>query len=186
MRIYTRTGDTGTTSLFGGTRVPKTEPRVAAYGELDEANSVIGWAAACETLPADVKEKLLEVMSDLLDAGSELATPADEKAQGLLASALKSRVSEERVAEIEKWIDGADAELAPLTQFVLPTGCEAAARLHVARAAVRRAERAIAAVPGTRTALSGYVNRLSDLLFTLARLCNRRAGVPDAAWKGRK
>ena len=166
--------------------MPKTEPRVAAYGDVDEANSVIGWVVVCETLPADVKEKLLEVMSDLLDVGSELATPPDEKAQGLLASHLTSRVSEERVAEIERWIDAADAELTPLTQFILPTGCEAAARLHVARTVMRRAERSVPNVEGVRTALSGYVNRLSDLLFTLARLCNKRANQADTPWKGRK
>src|SRR5437867_3086175 len=124
MRIYTRTGDTGTTSLFGGQRVPKTNPRVSAYGDVDEANSCIGWAIVAKDMSVDVRERLLEVMSDLLDAGSELATPADEKSQGLLGEKLNSRISEERIAEVEKWIDMADAELKPLTQFILPTGCE--------------------------------------------------------------
>lgn len=190
MKIYTRTGDTGDTALFGGQRVPKDHARVRAYGAVDEANSTVGLAAAAPDLPAELLPRLGEVMSDLFDVGAELATPpeAGEK----LGARLVSRVDADRVAELERLIDAVDAEVPPLTTFVLPTGTDAAARLHVARSVVRRAEREIVGLPHelagavVRADVVVYMNRLSDLLFAWARLANHRAGRGDTAWLARK
>jgi len=187
MKIYTRTGDTGETGLFGGERVTKDHPRVRAYGTVDEANSAIGFAAAASDLPASLKEPLFLIMSDMFDVGAELATPTAAGAK--LEARMQSRVDDARATELEKLIDLVDAEVPPLTTFVLPTGTDAASRLHLARTAVRRAEREIVALPDdvvVRAALIVYVNRLSDLLFAWARLCNHRAGQPDVAWRARK
>ena len=181
MPIYTRTGDTGTTGLFGGGRVPKDHPRVAAYGDVDELNATIGLARA--TPPSDLADPLLEaVQRDLFALGGHLATPDPAK----VAKALeRATLSPERIREFEMVMDAADQELGPLRAFVLPGGAPKAAALHLARTVCRRAERSI-----VRLAQDGevpelflvYVNRLSDLLFTLARLANQRAGVGDVTW----
>jgi cob(I)alamin adenosyltransferase len=188
VKIYTRTGDAGGTALFGGERVQKSAPRVGAYGAVDEANAHVGLASACPELPADIRAELVRVMSDLFDVGAELATPqaAGEK----LAKLLPNRVEPARTEELERAIDRAETELAPLTTFILPTGTDAAARLHVARTVVRRAEReivALGALPGesVRPELIAYVNRLSDALFVWARLANARARVADTPWAKR-
>lgn len=181
MKIYTRTGDEGETGLFGGGRVPKDHPRVAAYGDVDELSSTIGMARA--TPPLDFFDALLEsVQRDLFAIGGHLATPDPAK----VAKALeKAELSEARVVEFERVMDAADHELPPLRAFVLPAGAPKAAALHLARTVCRRAERSVvrlaheSAVPGLFVV---YLNRLSDLLFTLARLANQHAGTADVTW----
>lgn len=181
MKIYTKTGDLGETGLFGGGRVPKDHPRVAAYGDVDELNSAIGVARA--TAPAELFEALLEsVQRDLFAIGGHLATPDPAKVARALE---KAELSEARVAEFERAMDDADRELPPLRAFVLPAGTPKAAALHLARTVCRRAERSVvrlsheAEVPGLFVV---YLNRLSDLLFTLARLANHRHGAGDVTW----
>ncbi len=181
MTIYTRTGDQGDTGLFGGGRVEKDHPRVAAYGEVDELNSSLGVARA--TPPADFFDDLLEsVQRDLFALGGHLATPDPERVAKALA---KAQLSDERVALFEKIIDQADTELPPLRAFVLPAGTPKAAALHLARTVCRRAERGVVRLARESQVpplFVIYLNRLSDLLFTLARLANHRAGTPDATW----
>jgi cob(I)alamin adenosyltransferase len=191
LKLYTRTGDEGSTGLFGGQRVLKSHPRVSAYGVVDEANAFLGLAAAAADMDSRVRALLEELMSDLFDLGAELATPPAEDAQGKLAARLKSNIDDSRVAALERAIDATDEELAPLTSFVLPTGSDAAARLHVARTQVRRAERAVVDLlelhgEPVRPEVIRYLNRLSDLLFALARLVNHRAGKGDVPWRARK
>ena len=183
MKIYTKTGDRGETGLFGGGRVAKDHPRVAAYGDVDELNSAIGVARAAE--PRDFYDLLLEsIQRDLFAIGGHLATPDPERVAKALAVE-KASLSDDRIAEFEAVIDGADEELAPLRAFVLPAGTPKAAALHLARTVCRRAERSVvhltheAEVPD---AFVVYLNRLSDLLFTLARLANHRAGSGDVTW----
>jgi cob(I)alamin adenosyltransferase len=181
MKIYTRTGDAGETALFGGGRVTKDHPRVAAYGDVDELNSVIGLARATE--PRDFFDAMLEeIQRDLFAIGGHLATPDPEK----VAKALeKATLSQERVEAFERAIDEADGELPPLRAFVLPAGTPKAAALHVARTACRRAERNVvhlAVQESVPELFMVYLNRLSDLLFTLARLANHRAGTTDVTW----
>jgi cob(I)alamin adenosyltransferase len=181
MKIYTRTGDAGETGLFGGGRVPKDHPRVAAYGDVDELSSAIGVARA--TAPADAFDGLLDsVQRDLFAIGGHLATPDPEKVAKAL---VKAALADDRVAEFERAIDAADAELPPLRAFVLPAGAPKAAALHLARTVCRRAERSVVhlahAEPVPELFLV-YLNRLSDLLFTLARLANHRDGAGDATW----
>ena len=181
MPIYTRTGDTGTTGLFGGGRVPKDHPRVAAYGDVDELNATIGLARA--TPPSDLADPLLEaIQRDLFSLGGHLATPDPSK----VAKALeRATLSPERIREFELVMDAADQELGPLRAFVLPGGAPKAAALHLARTVCRRAERSIVRLAqdgGVPELFLVYVNRLSDLLFTLARLANQRAGVGDVTW----
>jgi cob(I)alamin adenosyltransferase len=186
MKIYTKTGDRGETGLFGGQRVRKDHVRVEAYGEVDELNSVLGMAAtqlAAEGL-SDLVEKLRRTQTELFTLGANLATPAPE--DGGRLSAFIPPLDPARIAELEHWIDEAETELEPLKNFILPGGTEAAARLHFARTLCRRAERR--AITLARDAhLDGniiiYLNRLSDCLFTLARLANRRAGVEDVPWR---
>ena len=181
MKIYTRTGDEGETGLFGGGRVSKDHPRVAAYGDIDELNSVIGLVRA--TGPAELFQDLLQtIQQDLFAIGGHLATPDPERVQKALE---KAALSEERVAQFERAMDDAERELAPLRAFVLPAGSPKAAALHVARTVCRRAERSVVSL-ARETEVPGlflvYLNRLSDLLFTLARLANHRAGVKDVTW----
>ncbi len=187
MKLYTKTGDAGDTGLFGGERVRKDHERVRTYGALDEANSTVGMAAAAPDLPPSLRAPLQEIMSDLFDLGAELATPAP--AQGKLVRKLETRIDDKRIAEIEKLIDDVEAEVPPLTTFVLPSGTDAAARLHFARTVVRRAEREIISLTSlvpVRGEVIVYVNRLSDLLFAWARLANHRAGAGDVAWLPRR
>jgi cob(I)alamin adenosyltransferase len=181
MKIYTRTGDQGQTALFGGGRVPKDHPRVAAYGDVDELNSVLGMVRATD--PAGFFDPLLEsIQRDLFSIGGQLATPDPAPVAKALA---KANLSEGRIEEFERIIDEADNELPPLRAFVLPAGTPKAAALHLGRTVCRRAERSVVHL-GHESEVPGlfivYLNRLSDLLFTLARLANHRAGVRDVAW----
>jgi cob(I)alamin adenosyltransferase len=181
MTIYTRTGDEGTTGLFGGGRVAKDHPRVIAYGEVDELNSSLGMVRA--TPPVEFFDELLEsVQRDLFALGGHLATPDPERVAKAL---VKAELSEARVTLFERTIDQADTELPPLRAFVLPAGTAKAAALHLARTICRRAERSVihlARESQVPPLFVVYLNRLSDLLFTLARLANHRAGTPDATW----
>ena len=179
MRIYTKTGDAGETSLFGGGRVPKHHLRVEAYGTIDEVNSVLGVARSAG-LSQQGDEGLERVQSQLFHLGSDLATPLDAKADWI------TRVSEAEVAWLERSIDRMSDELAPLSNFILPGGTPASAHLQVARAVCRRAERLVVALTEcddiSEHALP-YVNRLSDWLFTLARYENMKAGGSESKWR---
>ncbi len=176
MKVYTKGGDDGSTGLFGGQRVPKDDVRVSAYGQVDEVNSALGLAvAACND--EGTLSVLQRIQGELLILGSELAYPEGQR-KGLM-------IEDAHVAQLERWIDEASEELEPLTNFILPTGSETAARLHFARTVCRRAERAVATLSREQhvdRAVSIYLNRLSDLLFVFARRANHRAGVPDVAW----
>jgi cob(I)alamin adenosyltransferase len=180
MKIYTRTGDQGDTGLFGGGRVPKDHPRVAAYGDVDELNSALGVVRAGE---AKFFDSLLEsIQRDLFSIGGQLATPEPKRVQKSLE---KTVLLPERIAEFERIMDQAETELPPLRAFVLPGGTPTAAGLHLARTICRRAERSVVHLAQSETIpelLLVYLNRLSDLLFTLARLANVRAGVSDITW----
>ena len=164
-RIYTRGGDKGETSLGDGSRVSKLDPRVAAMGDVDELNSLVGWAGGLDG-----------VQNELFDLGADLSVPfvgADDRL----------RITDEAVSRLEQEIDEANATLADLKSFVLPGGSECAARLFLARAVCRRAERAVLAVPDTNPLAAIYLNRLSDLLFVLGRAANAEAGVEEPLWR---
>ncbi|MEM9071957.1 MAG: cob(I)yrinic acid a,c-diamide adenosyltransferase [Myxococcota bacterium] len=180
MKIYTKTGDEGTTALFGGARVSKAAPRVWAYGEVDELNSVIGVARAA--LPKGTMDTLLHrVQSELFDLGAELATVPGRELKGFVP------IDGAAIERLEKDIDEADGRLPPLKTFILPGGALPAAHLHVARTVCRRAERRVAALAvdePVRSELVIYLNRLSDLLFTLARVANLDANTEDVPWVG--
>jgi cob(I)alamin adenosyltransferase len=181
LKIYTKTGDGGDTGLFGGGRVPKDHPRVEAYGEIDELNAVIGMARSVEMMPR-LDEVLAPVQRDLFSLGALLATPDHEKMKQQLE---KARISDARIAQLEQAIDDGEAELEPLTAFILPGGTPKAAALHVARTVCRRAERAIIRLQKDTEVpqiVIIYLNRLSDLLFVLARVANRRAGAGEVTW----
>jgi cob(I)alamin adenosyltransferase len=185
MKIYTKTGDRGETGLFGGRRVPKDDARVEAYGEVDELNSTLGAAlVAVESAGLeDVAAGLRRVQADLFTVGANLATPSVE--DGGRENAHIPKLDPARVQALEAWIDAAEGELQPLANFVLPGGTPAAAALHLARTVCRRAERRVVTLAGQAHVAPEYLvylNRLSDLLFTLARLANRRAGVHDVPW----
>lgn len=176
-RIYTRGGDAGETSLGDGSRVAKHDPRVAAFGTVDEANAILG--IACLHAGAAVAEMLRRIQNDLFDVGADLCTPErpDPKTPPL-------RVTDAQVARLEREIDGLNAGLAPLTSFILPGGSEAAAWLHLGRTVVRRAEREMTAASETgpvSPAAIRYINRLSDHLFVLARHLNGE-GRDDILW----
>jgi cob(I)alamin adenosyltransferase len=180
-RIYTKTGDDGRTGLFGGGRVAKDDLRVEAYGDVDELNAVLGMSRSVEMMPR-IDEVLAPVQRDLFAIGALLATPHPEKHREQLE---KARMSDKRIAQLEAAIDDAEEELEPLKAFILPGGTPKASTLHVARTVCRRAERSIirlqrqAEVPQI---VIVYLNRLSDLLFVLARLANRRAGAGEVTW----
>jgi len=185
MKLYTRKGDKGETSLFGGGRVPKSSPRVHAYGEVDELNAVIGWAASVNEDPV-IRERLVSIQSDLFAIGAHLATPPPRPGQ---RSPTLPALPHERVPVFEKWIDEAMAEAPPLRAFILPGGAPGSAALHVARTVCRRAERRVVELAETEPIDPGivvYLNRLSDLLFAYARLANLRAGVEDVVWTPRE
>ena len=181
LKIYTKTGDEGTTGLFGGGRVAKDDPRVDAYGDVDELNAAIGLARAIELMPR-VDDVLGPVQRDLFGIGALLATPDLDKMHEQLS---KARIDDDRLAELERAIDACDAELEPLRAFILPGGTPKSAALHVARTVCRRAERRVihlrreVELPGM---VIVYLNRLSDLLFVLARVANRRAGAAEPTW----
>lgn len=178
-KIYTRSGDGGDTALTGGARRPKNDPRVAAYGTVDEANAAIGLVRLYCREEAGVDAMLGRIQNDLFDLGADLSTPEEPETGEAL------RISPEQVERLEAEIDTLNADLAPLTSFVLPGGSAAAAHLHQARTIVRRAERLIADL-ATREAINpqalAYANRLSDHLFVLARHCNER-GRDDVLWQ---
>lgn len=182
MKIYTKTGDEGRTGLFGGVRVDKDDDRVEAYGTVDEANAALGLARAASTHP-EVAGWLAELQADLFSLGAELAC-APESVHKLKMP----RIDAERVQRLEALIDQIDPALEPLKNFVLPGGTPASAALHHARTVARRAERRTLTL-SKRTSVSQdvliYLNRLSDLLFVLARYENQRAKVADIAWKPR-
>jgi cob(I)alamin adenosyltransferase len=183
MRIYTRTGDSGETGLFGAGRVSKADPRVEAYGAVDELNAQLGWA---ETLlrPLGLSPDLQGLQADLLVLGADLATPSGATA---VAQARTRRVQAAQAERLEAWIDRLDAETSPLTTFILPDGSPGAAALHVCRAVCRRAERRVVALAETEPVspqVIVYLNRLSDLLFVLARWVNAREGVTEPIWDG--
>lgn len=181
MKIYTKTGDAGSTGLFGGGRVPKDDDRVEAYGDVDELNAVIGVARAVEPMPR-IDEVLVPIQRDLFAIGALLATPDLERMAQHLE---KARIDDARIRDLERAIDDAESELEPLRSFILPGGSPKAASLHVARTVCRRAERHVVhlqhGVELPPLAII-YLNRLSDLLFTLARLANRRAGAGEVTW----
>jgi cob(I)alamin adenosyltransferase len=180
MKIYTKTGDAGSTGLFGGARVDKDDARVEAYGTVDETNAAIGMARAAKP-PEAVERVLAEVQADLFVLGAELACVAgkeDKLRMRLLAAT--------DIARLEQAIDASETTLAPLTSFVLPGGTPAAAALHHARTVCRRAERRVLAAgrqSPVRADVLIYLNRLSDLLFVLARRANREAGIADQPWQ---
>jgi len=183
VRIYTKTGDAGDTGLFGGGRVPKDHPRVEAYGDVDELNAVLGLARSIEMMPR-IDEVLAPVQRDLFSLGALLATPQPEKVKQQLE---KARIDDARIAELERAIDEGEAELEPLQAFILPGGTPKSAALHVARTVCRRAERRVIALAHDETVhvppvVLVYLNRLSDLLFVLARVANRRAGAAEVTW----
>lgn len=178
MKLYTKQGDDGETSLFGGQRVSKDNLRVTAYGEVDECNAAIG-AAAASCGDDELRGWIQHVQSDLFSLGAMLATPSGSQPAMVVA--------DEDVARLESWIDAAVSEVPPLQQFVLPGGSPAAALLHLARTVCRRAERAVVTLAEsdvTDGVVIRYLNRLSDLLFAWARLANHRSGVPDVPWAG--
>ncbi|SFP96002.1 cob(I)yrinic acid a,c-diamide adenosyltransferase [Sphingomonas rubra] len=175
-KIYTRTGDGGTTGLVDGSRVSKADPRMVAIGDVDEANSAIGVASAA-LAEGPVREELTRIQNDLFDLGADLATPAG--IEGAL------RVVPAQVERLEAAIDRLNGELSPLDSFILPGGDPGAAAVHLARAVARRAERSIAAMAetgeGASAAAASYVNRLSDYLFVAARWLNQK-GAADVLW----
>lgn len=178
MRIYTRTGDAGETGLIGGQRVPKDDPRVDAYGTVDELNAVLG-VARCylENLP-DLDALLEQFQNELFDIGAELASPPERATQF-------QSIEERHITALENAIDRLENELEPLRQFILPGGTLASAYLHLARTVCRRAERQVvhlSRISTVNAAIIKYLNRLSDLLFVMARVANRRAGVDDVKW----
>ena len=180
-KIYTKTGDTGDTGLFGGGRVAKDHPRVEAYGDIDELNAVLGMARAVELMPR-IDEVLVPVQRDLFAIGALLATPNPEKMREQL---VKARVDDDRIAQLERAIDDGERELEPLKAFIIPGGTPKAASLHVARTVCRRAERRVVHLRGevdVPQIVVIYLNRLSDLLFVLARVANRRAGAGEVTW----
>ncbi len=181
MKIYTRTGDEGATALFGGARVGKDHPRVEAYGDVDELNAALGMARAIEMMPR-IDEVLVPIQKDLFAIGALLATPDHDKMKEQLS---KARVDNDRIEQLERAIDACEQELEPLRSFIIPGGTPKAAALHVARTVCRRAERRVVRLAQEielPPLVVIYLNRLSDLLFMLARVANKRAGAGEVTW----
>jgi len=182
VKIYTRTGDAGETGLFDGTRVSKADARVSTYGEVDELNAWLGLARATVPSSEDREPRLgamiEQVQRDLFALGARLADPAHR----IATRVTKAATSADDITRLENWIDTLEEELPPLRRFILPGGSETAATLHVARTVCRRAERAMVALGGLEAELLVYVNRLSDLLFVMARVANHRQGQPEVEW----
>ncbi len=178
MKIYTRTGDTGETSLFSGDRTRKNDARVDAYGEIDELNAWLGLARA-SSLDAELSAEIVSIQRDLFAVGAQLADPGDK----LAPRVTKAVIGDDHILRLEQLIDRLEEQLPPLRRFILAGGTPAGAALHVARTVCRRAERRIVGLdPPVDPVLLRYVNRLSDLLFVLARLVNHRSGVPEIEW----
>jgi cob(I)alamin adenosyltransferase len=179
VKIYTKTGDDGETSLFDGTRVPKTHPRVVAYGEVDELNAVLGMVRAARLDP-ELADMVTHLQRDLFALGARLADPRHKIADRVA----KAIIADEDVTRLEGWIDHLEDELEPLRHFILAGGSPAGAALHVARTVSRRAERAVLSLgaDAVEPVVRVYLNRLSDLLFVMARAANHRAGVTDLVW----
>ena len=179
MKIYTKTGDDGTTSLFDGTRVPKTHPRVVAYGAVDELNAHLG-AAIAAGLDTELAASVTQIQRDLFAMGARLADPAHKIAPRVE----KAAFGEAETSRLEGWIDALEETLPPLRHFILAGGSPAGAALHVARTVCRRAEAEALRVGAgeVEPAVLVYLNRLSDLLFVMARAANARAGVPEQVW----
>ena len=186
MKIYTKTGDSGETGLFGGARVSKADPRVAAYGDVDELNAWLGLVrASVATLPqaAEIESMLVHIQRDLFALGSRLADPGHK----IAGRVTKATIGASDIARLEGWIDQLEAHLPALTRFILPGGGAAGASLHVGRTICRRAERAMVALTQSDSAafeseLLVYVNRLSDLLFVMARFANRLGATQEIEW----
>lgn len=179
MKIYTKTGDTGDTSLFGGQRVPKDAMRIEAYGTVDELNSIIG-VARCEGSAPEIDSLLEQIQEELFVLGADLATPRSSAKDSV------RRFEAREAHEIERIIDRIEPRLKPIRNFILPGGSPQAARLHLARTVCRRAERAVVRLSRHEDIGTGaviYLNRLSDLLFVLARYANHLAGVQETRWK---
>lgn len=179
MKIYTKTGDSGDTSLFDGTRVSKTDPRVAAYGDVDELQACLGVVRAAG-LPGDLDDISVSLQRDLFALGARLADPSHKIAKRVE----KIVINDESVTRLEGWIDRLDAEIPPLRHFILSDGAAAGAALHLARTVCRRAERAVLSLgkDAVEPIVIVYLNRLSDLLFTMARAANHRAGATETPW----
>ena len=176
MKIYTRTGDQGETSLFDGTRVSKADARVDTYGDVDELQAWLGFARAAGA-PERLAVMIEQLQRDLFALGAQLADPAHKIADRVT----KATLSSDDIARLEGWIDALEAGLPPLRHFILAGGAPAGASLHVARAVCRRAERRMVAL-GADPLLVTYVNRLSDLLFVMARAANHDTGAPETEW----
>lgn len=180
MKIYTRTGDTGSTGLIGGARVSKDDPRIDAYGLVDELNATLGLVRASHP-PADTDAELGRIQDDLFVLGADLADPRPPEPKQM-------RVDPARASALEKWIDSMEAGLTPLHNFILPGGSPAGAALHLARTVARRAERAVVALAKTHPACANavvYLNRLADALFVAARHANRISGVAEIPWRAK-
>lgn len=179
VKIYTRTGDSGETGLFDGTRVPKSDPRVGAYGDVDELSAWLGLVRA-GGVEERVGEMVGRIQRDLFAVGARLADPSHR----IAGRVEKAAVSAADVARLEEWIDALEADLPPLRRFILAGGSASGASLHVARTVCRRAERAIVALGAGafEPELLTYINRLSDLLFVMARSVNHRAGIAEVEW----
>jgi cob(I)alamin adenosyltransferase len=179
VKIYTKTGDRGETSLFDGTRVAKTDPRVAAYGDVDEVQAVLGMAAAA-ALDRELIAIVVSLQRDLFALGARLADPSHK----IAARVSKVVVDESSVTRLEQWIDGLEAGLPPLRHFILSGGSPGGAALHLARTVCRRAERAVLSLgaDAVEPVVLVYLNRLSDLLFVMARAANHRAGAAETEW----
>ena len=177
MKIYTKTGDAGETGLFDGTRVLKSDGRVATYGEVDELNACLGLARAVSG-DEQLNGMLERMQRDLFALGATLADPSHRIADRVT----KAAISPDDIAQLENWIDTLESELTPLRRFILPGGSPAAAALHVARTVCRRAERAMVALGGLEPELLVYINRVSDLLFVMARAANHRSNTPETEW----
>jgi cob(I)alamin adenosyltransferase len=179
MRIYTKTGDAGETGLFDGTRVSKADPRVEAYGDVDELNAWLGVVRA-QTVDEQIDAMLLKIQPTLFALGAELADPRHR----IAARVTKAALTDAHVSELESWIDALEAGVKPLRRFILAGGSPAGAMLHLARTVCRRAERRIVALGAgaVEPVVVIYVNRLSDLLFVMARAVNARAGAAETEW----
>lgn len=178
--IYTRSGDGLTTSLVGGERIPKYSPRLEAYGTVDEFSSFLGFLVADDSVIDEQTYHILDIQNMLFNIGAYLATPYSEKIQEVMG------LSNDSVEEVESWIDDLDSKVPPMHNFILPGGCSASAKAHMARTVCRRAERRILELSSkepVNTLVISYINRLSDYLFVLARFLNKCADYEEVIWR---